>query len=180
MKEMQTLALELEQMMGNFKNEITNMKIISEDAYDLVGEAASRLKKLELRVRNFNLDKLTTRYVRDISDGFELIDKLSRAISSSPIQIKIVDELKMKLDALLSKIDVRVKRDVAYGEYCEKLIMYANNYRASFSDVESSVSKAEMLFFEARFEEAVDLVGGSLNKLGDLPIKRPNFEGTTP
>ena len=179
MKEMQVLALDLEKMMGNFKNEITNMKVISEDAYDLVGEAASRLKKLELRVRNFNLDKLTARYVRDIADGFELIDKLSRAISASPIQIKIVDELKMKLDALLRKIDERVKRDIAYGEYSEKLILYANNYRASFSDVESSVSKAEMLFFEARFEEAVDLVRASLNKLGELPIKRPDFEGSS-
>lgn len=177
MQEMEQLALSLEGMLENFKKEVTNMKVISEDAHDLVGEAATKLKNLELKIRNFNLEKLNSKYVRDFNEGYELINKLNKAISASPIMIKLVDDLKAKLDELLRKTDERVNRDISFGRHSEKIIMYANNYRSSFSDVESSVSKAELLFFDARFEEAVAIVSNSIKKLGNLPFKEPVIKG---
>lgn len=176
MQEMSQLAVDLEAMLANFKKEVTNMKVISEDAHDLVKEAATKLKILEIAIRNFRLDKLISKYSRDFQDGYELINKLNKAISTSPIHIKLVDDLKAKLDHLLHRMDEKVNRDVVFGNHCEQIIMYANNYRASFSDVESSVSKAELLFFDARFEEAVDLVTASIKKLGEVPFRKPTIE----
>ena len=68
------------------------------------------------------------------------------------------------------------------AEYTEKLIMFANTYRSQFAEVARNCAKAELYFFDARFDEAIEMVKESLKRYTDISVfeyRNNELEGVT-
>ena len=58
--------------------------------------------------------------------------------------------------------------------------MFANSYRSQFAEVARNCAKAELYFFDAKFDEAIEMVKESLKRYIDISVfeyKNRELEG---
>lgn len=156
----------------NYRTSFEGMRDDSNLAYDLVTDATVKLKNLQLAVRNTKIEKLKTNFIEDFNMGYNLIDKLGILISHQPIDISKVNRYNAELKDLVVRIEKEANDAIRKAEYTEKLIMFANTYRTQFADIARCASKAELYFYDAKFDEAIELVKESLKRYVDVT----NFE----
>ena len=78
------------------------------------------------------------------------------------------------------RIEVEAIQEIKKAEYTEKLIMFANSYRSQFAEVARNCAKAELYFFDAKFDEAIEMVKESLKRYIDISVfeyKNQDLEG---
>ncbi|MFA6936094.1 MAG: septation ring formation regulator EzrA, partial [Bacilli bacterium] len=136
---------------------IANMRDNAEYAYDLVYDASYKLKNAQIEIRNSKHEFLREKYVDDFNYSYSLIEKLSLLISKAPIDTQSVNKYSEELNNNCNTVINNVNEDLRLLKIAEKLLMHANSYRSSFSDVARNLSKAEMFYFEGRFKDAIDL-----------------------
>ena len=60
--------------------------------------------------------------------------------------------------------------------------MFANTYRSQFAEVARNCAKAELYFFDARFDEAIEMVKESFKRYTDISVfeyRNNELEGVT-
>lgn len=154
----------VEEAIAKYRNSFEGMRDDSDLAYDLVTDATVKLKNLQLAIRNTKIEKLKSNFVEDFNVGYNLIDKLGVLISHQPIDIAKVNRYNKELKELVIRVEKEAKDAIRKAEYTEKLIMFANTYRTQFADVARCASKAELYFYDAKFDEAIELVKESLKR----------------
>jgi len=120
----------------------------------------SELKDEVLRLRQI--------YNDEFAIGYNIIEKLGNVISYQPIDVDRVNKYYYELKALVERLEKETTSAIRKAEYTEKLIMFANAYRSQFGEIARSCAKAELYFFDARFDEAIEMVKDSLRKFIDI------------
>jgi len=157
MREMVVQVEAVERGIKEYKDSIANMRDNAEYAYDLVYDASYKLKNAQIEIRNSKHEFLREKYVDDFNYSYSLIEKLSLLISKAPIDTQSVNKYSAELNNNCNTVINNVNEDLRLLRIAEKLLMHANSYRSSFSDVARNLSKAEMFYFEGRFKDAIDL-----------------------
>lgn len=158
----------VENAINSYRSNFEDMRDDSNLAYDLVTEATSKLKKLQLQIRNTKIEKLRSNFIESFNHGYNLIDRLGVLISSQPIDIAKVNKYNKELKNLVEKVEKEATIAVAKAEFAEKVIMFANTYRSQFADVARSAAKAELYFYDAKFDDAIELIKDSLKRFVDI------------
>lgn len=182
MKELDAQIKVVEEAINMYRNNFEDMRDNSEEAYDLVNEATSKLKNLQLSVRNTKIAKLRQNFNDEFALGYNLIEKLGNVISYQPIDVDRVNKYYNELKELVSRIEKEATLAIKKAEYTEKLIMFANTYRSQFAEVARNCAKAELYFFDARFDEAIEMVKESLKRYTDISVfeyRNSELEGVT-
>lgn len=182
MKELDAQIKVVEEAINLYRNNFEDMRDNSEEAYDLVNEATSKLKNLQLAVRNTKIAKLKQNFNDEFALGYNLIEKLGNVISYQPIDVDRVNKYYGELKELVSRIEKEATLAIKKAEYTEKLIMFANTYRSQFAEVARNCAKAELYFFDARFDEAIEMVKESLKRYTDISVfeyRNSELEGVT-
>ena len=112
--------------------------------------------------------------------GYNIIERLGNVISYQPIDVERVNKYYNELKDLVTRIEKEAVIEMKKAEYAEQLIMFANAYRSQFAEIARSCAKAELFFFDARFDEAIDMVKESLRKYIDISsfeAKHQELEG---
>lgn len=175
MEELKKQVHVVEDSIDNYKKSIGGMRDNSDYAFNLVEESSYKLKNIELQIRNARHEKLRYNYVEDFNYAYSLIEKLAAVVHLIPIEVKKVNAFSKELNELVTKIEINAKNDLALIEYTEKLIMYANTYRAAFSDVSRNVSKAEAYFYDTRFTSAIEVLDDALSRFPAPPFSKPTL-----
>lgn len=180
MKELKEQIVVVEEAINTYRNNFEDMRDNSEDAYDLVNEATGKLKHLQLEVRNTKIEKLKQVFNDEFALAYNLIEKLGNVISYQPIDVDRVNKYYGDLKVLVERIEKEATLQIKKAEYTEKLIMFANSYRSQFAEVARNCAKAELYFFDARFDEAIEIVKESLKRYVDISVfeyKNSELEG---
>ncbi|MBQ9730814.1 MAG: hypothetical protein IJV94_01650 [Bacilli bacterium] len=180
MQELKEQITVVEEAINTYRNNFEDMRDNSEDAYDLVNEATVKLKNLQLAVRNTKIEKLKQNFNDEFALGYNLIEKLGNIISYQPIDVDRVNKYYGDLKVLVERIEKEATLQIKKAEYTEKLIMFANSYRSQFAEVARNCAKAELYFFDARFDEAIEMVKESLKRYIDISLfeyKNSELEG---
>ena len=179
-KELEQQIQVVEEAINNYRNNFEDMRDNSEEAYELVNSATVKLKKLQLAIRNTKIEKLKQNFNDEFALGYNLIEKLGNVISLQPIDVERVNKYYNDLKVLVEGIEKEAIEQIKKAEYTEKLIMCANSYRSQFAEVARNCAKAELYFFDARFDEAIELIKESLQRYIDLSVfeaKNKELEG---
>ena len=182
MQELKAQIAVVEEAINTYRNNFEDMRDNSEDAYDLVNEATVKLKNLQLAVRNTKIEKLKQNFNDEFAFGYNLIEKLGNIISYQPIDVDRVNKYYGDLKALVERIEKEASLQIKKAEYTEKLIMFANSYRSQFAEVARNCAKAELYFFDARFDEAIEMVKEALKRYIDISVfeyKMSELEGVS-
>ena len=180
MKELQEQISVVEEAINNYRNNFEDMRDNSEDAYELVNSATVKLKDLQLAIRNTKIEKLKQNFNDEFALGYNLIEKLGNVISYQPIDVERVNKYYGDLKSLVERIEIEANQEIKKAEYTEKLIMFANSYRSQFAEVARNCAKAELYFFDAKFDEAIEMVKESLKRYIDISVfeyKNQELEG---
>ena len=180
MKELYDQILVVEEAINNYRNNFEDMRDNSEDAYDLVNSATVKLKDLQLAVRNTKIEKLKQNFNDEFALGYNLIEKLGNVISYQPIDVDRVNKYYVDLKELVGRLEIEATQEIKKAAYTEKLIMFANSYRSQFAEVARNCAKAELYFFDAKFDEAIEMVKESLKRYIDISVfeyKNRELEG---
>lgn len=164
MKELDAQIKVVEEAINLYRNNFEDMRDNSEEAYDLVNESTVKLKNLQLAIRNTKIAKLKQNFNDEFALGYNLIEKLGNVISYQPIDVDRVNKYYGDLKELVERIEKEASLAIKKAEYTEKLIMYANTYRSQFAEIARNCAKAELYFFDARFDEAIEMVKESLKR----------------
>ena len=81
-----------------------------------------------------------------------------------PIDISKVQQLSSELAKLTDKLEKTASKQIVDAQYAEKLLMYANAFRPSYSDIARDVSKAEIYFYDGKFTEAIAITKEALSR----------------
>jgi len=168
MKELNEQIKVVEAAINSYRSNFEDMRDNSELAYDLANESTTKLKRLQLAIRNTKIEKLRQIYNDEFAIGYNIIEKLGNVISYQPIDVDRVNKYYYELKALVERLEKETTSAIRKAEYTEKLIMFANAYRSQFGEIARSCAKAELYFFDARFDEAIEMVKDSLRKFIDI------------
>ena len=158
-------------------NNITTMRDNSEDAYNLITDGACKLKNLEIDVRNSRVDKIVQRFADDFADGRYIIEKLESLLNTVPIEVEKVQYYSNSLTNLIDRLKVDIKKQIANAKYAEKLIMYASSLKnVSGGDKMRNISKAELYYYDGKYEDAIKIALSSVDNLPKFLEKGPTIQ----
>jgi septation ring formation regulator len=140
-----------------FKASVGKLRDISDLAYSLLEDAAYKLKNAQFKLRETRHQNLNQKYIEKFNYIYNIVEKLGGQIAKMPMDIAKIDnyssEIKKNLVLILDNVD----QDVINYKKARKLLMYANAYRSLFSEVARSLTKAEALFYDANFAQAIEV-----------------------
>ena len=157
LNEMMTQVNIVEQGISEFKTSVRKLSEISEAAYTLLSDAAFKLKNAQFKLRETKHSKLYENFVESFNYVYNLIEKLGVQITKLPMDIAKIESYTNEINKNLESILSRVEEEVTNFNKARKLIMFANAYRELFTDVQRTMNKAEALYFEANFAQAIDI-----------------------
>lgn len=157
LNEMMTQVNIVDQGISEFKTSVRKLSEISEAAYTLLSDAAFKLKNAQFKLRETKHSKLYENFVESFNYVYNLIEKLGVQITKLPMDIAKIESYTNEINKNLESILSRVEEEVTNFNKARKLIMFANAYRELFTDVQRTMNKAEALYFEANFAQAIDI-----------------------
>lgn len=140
-----------------FKQSVRALSEISELAYTLLEAAAYKLKNAQFKLRETHHQKLNDKYIEKLNYIYNLVEKLGSQIAKMPMDIGKIDNYTSEINKNLDSILSSVEEDISNFNKARKLLMYANAYRSSFTDVARNLTKAEALYFDANFVQSIDV-----------------------
>lgn len=147
-------------------NNIEGMKDSSDNAYNLVTDGSTRLRNLEIQVRNSRVDKIIQYFADDFVTGYDLVEKLQELFDNVPVEVDKLQLYRSELVTLLNKLQNEAGRQIADAKYAEKLLMYANYLRVETGgDKLRAISKAELYYYDGKYEDAIRIALSSLDSL---------------
>ena len=123
------------------------------------------LKQTKMRLKDFKFPFIPDSYFVELKEAGAAIREIIRELDKKPIVIKI---LNIRVDTardLVFKIYNKTNELIKNASMAEKIIVYGNRYRSSYSDVDVSLDKAENLFRKGLYKESYNI---SLEALGKI------------
>lgn len=180
LNEMMTQVVIVEEGIVAFKNSVRTLRDTSDKAFTLLSDAAYKLKNAQFKLRETNHLKLYERFVESFNYVFNLIEKLGVQIMKMPMDLAKIDSYTNEINTNLETIIKEVEQEVANFNKARKLIMYANAYRESFTDVARNLNKAEALYFDGNFTQAIDITLQATSRFAIPETLLAEFDIITP
>ncbi len=162
MMELKDYGDELELDLNNYLVYIESLRDDSQNAFMNINNYSVEINKRydailytghEVTIEKFKEPKVKT---------FELIKDLEKELLSKPINVETVNE---KINNVIIEsenlIALLIQRKKLY-DMAQSVIVFANKYRSSFTDVDAILTKAEIHFDNGEFEYAIDRVSDVL------------------
>jgi septation ring formation regulator EzrA len=148
-----------------FKKYLFGLRDSTQVAYELSETFSVTLNEIKSEIRNTNHPIVWARYAERINTIEKMIVELKRVIKTQPIDVEeaksLVDEIKDLLSYLASDSD----NDCSNHNTAEKIIVFTNQYRSSFSEVSDVLKRAELHYQNGEFDLATDITVEVLKKV---------------
>lgn len=148
-----------------FKQYLFGLRDSTQVAYELSETFSVTLNEIKSEIRNTNHPIVWARYAERINTIEKMIVELKRVIKTQPIDVEeaksLVDEIKDLLSYLASDSD----NDCSNHNTAEKIIVFTNQYRSSFSEVSEVLKRAELHYQNGEFDLATDITVEVLKKV---------------
>lgn len=129
---------------------------ISSDANTLLDSLSSKLRDLEIDLRNSKFDKLSQKYEEEFKDLYNLLNRLNQILQKEPVDIERVKIISLELQEKYTDIERSIKNDLKNALDAEQLLLKGNVLRAYITGIDNDIAKCEILFDDGRYEECVD------------------------
>ena len=166
--ELSGLSNKLTRLNDDLEYQLHSISSMQDDEYRAKEQLQSiekLLKQTKMRLKDFKFPFIPDSYFVELKEAGAAIREIIRELDKKPIVIKI---LNIRVDAardLVFKIYNKTNELIKNASMAEKIIVYGNRYRSSYSDVDVSLDKAENLFRKGLYKESYNI---SLEALGKI------------
>ena len=166
--ELSGLSNKLTRLNDDLEYQLHSISSMQDDEYRAKEQLQSiekLLKQTKMRLKDFKFPFIPDSYFVELKEAGAAIREIIRELDKKPIVIKI---LNIRVDTardLVFKIYNKTNELIKNASMAEKIIVYGNRYRSSYSDVDVSLDKAENLFRKGLYKESYNI---SLEALGKI------------
>lgn len=142
-----------------------SLKIQEKRALDELDNINIVLLEIKSEIRNKHLPMISESYQDYIDDSYHKADAILNFIRKRPIDLK---NLTLQVDAardVIYKLYDNVHNLVVTAEMVEDAIVFGNRYRSSFLEVNTELTKAELLYRNGEYTKALSTAVDIIEKI---------------
>lgn len=142
-----------------------SLKIQEKRALDELDNINIVLLEIKSEIRNKHLPMISESYQDYIDDSYQKADAILNFIRQRPIDLK---SLSMQVDAardVIYKLYDNVHNLIVTAEMVEDAIVFGNRYRSSFLEVNTELTKAELLYRNGEYTKALSIAVDIIEKI---------------
>ena len=168
--ELSGLSNKLTRLNDDLEYQLHSISSMQDDEYRAKEQLQSiekLLKQTKMRLKDFKFPFIPDSYFVELKEAGAAIREIIRELDKKPIVIKI---LNIRVDTardLVFKIYNKTNELIKNASMAEKIIVYGNRYRSSYSDVDVSLDKAENLFRKGLYRESYNISVEALGKIDE-------------
>ena len=173
--ELDGLGLKLSRLQDDLDYQLKSITSMQDDEYrakEQLNTIQDLLKKAKIRLKDYKLPVIPSNYYVELKEAQDAIREIVKELDKKPIVIKI---LNIRVDTardLVFKIYNRTNDMIKASELSEKMIIYGNRYRSTYSEVEQGLEKATMLFYKGQYEQSLEVSINSIKIVEENPLDK--------
>lgn len=158
MGELAEYGSEVEKRLNEYQTYILSLKNDVEYAYDKVNYYSIEITTLYNTIVGLNHKVLSVVYEDEYNSVCSLIQDANKCITTKPVDVKIVNEKCKNLINLSETLLENMRNSLKMYNMSQNIIVFTNQYRSDFSDVNEVLNRAQIHFESGEFELAIDSV----------------------
>ena len=173
--ELDGLGLKLSRLQDDLDYQLKSITSMQDDEYrakEQLNTIQDLLKKAKIRLKDYKLPVIPSNYYVELKEAQDAIREIVKELDKKPIVIKI---LNIRVDTardLVFKIYNRTNDMIKASELSEKMIIYGNRYRSTYSEVEQGLEKATMLFYKGQYEQSLEVSINAISLVENNPLDK--------
>ena len=157
--------ISIEDRLDNSLNAIGSMKDDEARAREQLEEIKTILKDSKYKMRDFSFPIIPDAYFIESAEAASAIKEIIKELNNKPINIATLNTRVDTARDLVLKLYANTKKMVKNAKLAETAIVYGNRYRPLDSDLDKSLSNAEVLFFKGDYNKSLEISLNALNKI---------------
>ncbi len=142
-----------------------NLRIQEKRALDELDNISIVLLEIKSEISNNHLPMINDSYKDYIEDSYAKADAIMKVTKIRPINL---EELSLQVDAardVIYKLYDNVHHLIVTAQMVEEAIMFGNRYRSSYLEVNTELTKAELLFKNGEYTNALKIAVEIIEKI---------------
>lgn len=143
----------------------SSLRLEEKRALDELDNINIVLLEIKLEIKNKHLPMISESYKDYIDDSYQKADEIMKFIRHRPIDLKRLSEQVDAARDVIYKLYDNVHNLIVTAEMVEEAIIYGNRYRSSFLEVNTELTKAELLFRNGEYTKALSTAVDIIEKI---------------
>lgn len=164
LEELSDAMTEIDEGIQTVHEYLSSLKKDTEGGYSYITDTYLALKKVESRVRQINVPNLTAAMKAQLNQCYASLNQAGEILQQLPIDVdtlnRVLNEVKKNADTIFRSVENLEES----ARKAEDSIVYANQYREEFYDVQTSLKHAEKLFADGNFKGTFEETSGIIHK----------------
>ena len=144
---------------------VGNLKEDESRARQQLEEIKGILKESKHIIRGYNFSTIPTDYYTQLEEANAAVKEIVKELSRQPISIDVLNTRVDTARDLTLKLYKTSKDLVKLARISEIAIVYGNRYRPIDTNLDRSLSMAEMCFYRGDYRKSLDISINSINKI---------------
>jgi septation ring formation regulator len=130
------------------------------------------MNEIQVKIRKHRLPVISTTYEGDLRKSYQYISSIKKLLDETTIDIALLNATVNDAIDFIYKLYNNVNNLVGTVEMIENTIVYGNKYRSFDSDLDAQLTRAELLFRNGDYTQAIKVAIAAVEAL-----EPKNFEG---
>lgn len=143
----------------------SSLRLEEKRALDELDNINIVLLEIKSEIKNKHLPMISESYKDYIDDSYRKADEIMKFIRHRPIDLKRLSEQVDAARDVIYKLYDNVHNLIVTAEMVEEAIIYGNRYRSSFLEVNTELTKAELLFRNGEYTKALSTAVDIIEKI---------------
>ena len=173
--ELDGLGIKLSRLQDDLDYQLKSITSMQDDEYrakEQLNTIQDLLKKAKMKLKDYKLPVIPSSYYVELKEAQDAIREIVRELDKKPIVIKI---LNIRVDTardLVFKIYNNTNDMIKASQLSEKMILYGNRYRSTYSEVDQGLERATMLFYKGQYEQSLEVSMQAISLVEENPISK--------
>lgn len=164
-EELDGLGLKLSRLQDDLDYQLRSITSMKDDEYrakEQLDSIKNLLKQAKNKIKDYKLPVIPSSYFVELKEAQDAIREISKELEKKPIVIKILNIRVDNARDLVFKIYNKTNDMIKLAMLSENTIIYANRYRSSYPEVDSSLEKATALFYKGQYDKSYEIADSAI------------------
>ncbi|MBR2067193.1 MAG: selenide, water dikinase [Solobacterium sp.] len=120
---------------------------------------------MEVKLRKFRLPNISEKYHDDMGVAKDYIYRLQNLMDEIPLNVQLLNSTLNEALDYIYKLYHEVNKVIATAQMVENTIVFGNRYRSSHADIDSQLTRSELLFRNGDYTQALATAISAIEKI---------------
>jgi septation ring formation regulator len=123
------------------------------------------MNQMQVKIRKYKLPAISNTYEDDMQKANEYIHTLENLVEDHPINMQLLNGTLQEALDFIYKLYNNVNNVVGVVAMLEKTIVFGNRYRSTYADIDSELTRSELLFRNGQYTQALTVAIATIEKI---------------